>query len=82
MGDKRRRFDPEFRAGAVRIVAETGKPVAKDWRISAYTLCNWVKAERNKSGTRAGPSMTLSATSWRGCGHSGRNGEKALGQVA
>ncbi|WP_083822118.1 transposase [Saccharopolyspora spinosa] len=29
MGDKRRRFDPDFRAGAVRIVAETGKPVAQ-----------------------------------------------------
>ncbi|WP_194244099.1 transposase [Nonomuraea phyllanthi] len=25
----RRRFDPEFRAGALRIVKETGKPVAQ-----------------------------------------------------
>jgi transposase-like protein len=27
VGEQRRRFDPEFRAGAVRIVKETGKPV-------------------------------------------------------
>lgn len=29
----RRRFDPEFRAGAVRIVKETGKPVAHVARL-------------------------------------------------
>ena len=43
---ERRRFEPEFRAGAVRIVQETGKPVAqvaRDLGISAYTLHNWVK---------------------------------------
>ncbi len=27
MPEKRRSFDQEFRAGAVRIVAETGKPI-------------------------------------------------------
>ncbi|MGW6499601.1 transposase [Nonomuraea angiospora] len=45
----RRRFDPEFRAGAVRIVKETGKPVAqvaRDLRISPYTLHNWVHMDR------------------------------------
>jgi hypothetical protein len=29
MADKRRKFDAEFREGAVRIVAETGKPLAQ-----------------------------------------------------
>jgi transposase len=37
----RRQFDPEFRAGAVRIVVETGKSVAqvaRDLGINHYTL--------------------------------------------
>ena len=53
MGNIRRRFDPEFRAGAVRIVAETGKPVAqvaRDLGISAHTLHNWVHADRQNGG--------------------------------
>ena len=29
MPEKRRRFDREFRAGAVRIVRETNKPIAQ-----------------------------------------------------
>ncbi|WP_329431048.1 transposase (plasmid) [Streptosporangium sp. NBC_01495] len=41
--ETRRRFDPEFQAGAVRIVRETGKPiaqVAKGLGINAGTLAN------------------------------------------
>lgn len=48
-GVTRRRFDPEFRAGAVRIVKETGKPVAqvaRDLGISPYALPNWVQMDR------------------------------------
>ncbi|QGK70227.1 transposase [Allosaccharopolyspora coralli] len=57
MGNKRRRFDPEFRAGAVRIVAETGKPVAQVARelgVSSYTLHNWVKADRGRAEREQG----------------------------
>ena len=52
MGNTRRQFDPEFRAGAVRIVTETDKSVAqvaRDLGISPYTLHNWVQAERSRT---------------------------------
>jgi transposase len=52
VGNTRRQFDPEFRAGAVRIVTETGKPVAqvaRDLGISPYTLHNWVQADRRQT---------------------------------
>ena len=29
MSEIRRRYDPEFKSGAVRIVLETGKPIAR-----------------------------------------------------
>lgn len=57
MGVKRRRFDPEFRAGAVRIVKETGKPVAqvaRDLGINEYTLHNWMKVDREQNGQGVG----------------------------
>ena len=56
MPETRRRFDPEFRAGAVRIVIETGKPiavVARDLGIHAGTLGNWVAAVRKDDGEGA-----------------------------
>lgn len=54
MGDKRRRFDPDFRAGAVRIVAETGKPVAQVGRDLGLSeaLC-WVSLTCDMGVVRA-----------------------------
>jgi transposase len=45
----RRRFDPDFRAGAVRIVKETGRPiaqVARELGVNSGTLANWVTMDR------------------------------------
>lgn len=53
MAEKRRRFDAEFREGAVRIVRETGKPVAqvaRDLGINDGTLGNWVNQDRQARG--------------------------------
>ena len=49
MPEKRNKYDEEFRAGAVRIVAETGKSVAavaRDLGINEGTLGNWVAKDR------------------------------------
>jgi transposase len=56
MAETRRRFDREFRAGAVRIVRETGKPiaqVARDLGINDGTLANWVAQDRRARGEAA-----------------------------
>ena len=55
MPEKRRKFDPEFKEGAVRIVRETGKPIAQiagDLGIHPGTLTNWVAKDRaEREGT-------------------------------
>ena len=38
----RRKFDAEFRAGAVRIVTETGKPIAQVARVWGLRTALWV----------------------------------------
>lgn len=68
MGTERRSFDREFRAGAVRIVEETGKPVAhvaRDLGINQYTLHNWVKNAR-LAGSGGNGGTKLSTTSGSG----------------
>ena len=57
MAETRRRFDREFREGAVRIVRETGKPtaqVARDLGINEGTLGNWVNQDKRARGEAAG----------------------------
>src|SRR2546423_13814426 len=51
MTETRRKFDQDFRDGAVRLVRETGKPIARvawDLGIHDGTLGNWVNAERRR----------------------------------
>ena len=54
MSGKYRKFDEDFKVGAVRLVMETGKPiaqVARDLGVSEGTLGNWcAKARRAREG--------------------------------
>jgi transposase len=57
MPEKRRRFDREFREGAVRIVRETNKPIAQvaaDLGINPGSLGNWVKQDKINRGETEG----------------------------
>jgi transposase len=51
MAEARRKFDEDFKEGAVRLVRETGKPiaqVARELGINDGTLGNWVNADRRR----------------------------------
>jgi transposase len=57
MSESRRKFDQDFREGAVRLVRETGKPiavVARELGIHDGTLGNWVNVDRRRSGAGNG----------------------------
>jgi transposase-like protein len=52
MSEQRRKFSPQFKAEAVQLVIETGKPiaeVARDLGIHDGTLGNWVNAWRREN---------------------------------
>ena len=52
LSEIRRKYDPEFKAGAVRIVREARRPVAEIARelgIGAGTLGNWVHKDRGEA---------------------------------
>lgn len=55
MPEQRKKYDREFREGAVRIVQETKKPiaqVARDLGVNEGTLGNWVnQARAEREGT-------------------------------
>jgi transposase len=57
MPEKRNKYDREFREGAVRIVKETGRPiaqVARELGVNEATLGNWVARDREKRQTTDG----------------------------
>ncbi len=58
MPETRRRYDRDFREGAVGIVRETGKPiaqVARDLGINPGTLANWVAKDKLARGEKLDP---------------------------
>jgi transposase len=51
VSETRRKFDQDFKEGAVRLVRETGKPiaqVARELGIHDGTLGNWVNVDRRR----------------------------------
>jgi transposase len=57
MAETRRKFDRDFKEGAVRLVRETGRPVAqvaRDLGINEGTLGNWVNVDRRRRGEADG----------------------------
>jgi hypothetical protein len=71
MPEHRRQFSPQFKAEAVQMVIETGKPitqVARDLGIHDGTLGNWVNAWRREHPELYQPCLAVtgeSASPWR-----------------
>ena len=62
MSDKRRKFTPEFRAEAVKLVTDTGRPVAQvaaEIGVGAQLLGRWVKLSQ-PAGSEADQALDIS----------------------
>ena len=58
MGSQRRVYTPEFKDEAVKLVINTGRPiatVARELGVAEQTLGNWVKAFRGRQEAGDGP---------------------------
>ena len=58
MGSTRRKFSPEFKAEAVELLINSGKPIAgiaRDLGISDGTLGNWVKTAKKRGDFKERP---------------------------
>jgi transposase len=61
MGSTRRKFTPEFKAEAVELLINSGKPIAeisRDLGISDGTLGSWVKAAKKRGDVKEKPLET------------------------
>ena len=61
MSQTRRKFDQDFKEGAVRLVGETGKPIAQIARelgVHDGTLGNWVNADRRRRERGGGGALS------------------------
>ncbi len=73
MSGKRRKYTPEFREQAARLVIETGRPVARTWRPRSVSVNKcWVvgcafNAKRPRLAILARCSMLMNAQSWSVC---------------
>jgi transposase-like protein len=72
MSGKRRKYTPEFREQAARLVIETGRPVAHvaaEIGVGKQVLGRWVRLARaaDNAGILALCSMLMSAQSWNVC---------------
>jgi transposase-like protein len=71
MAETRRKFDEDFKQGAVRIVRETGKPIALVARELGINEGTWGIGVRRSAGGAAwtvARSLRMSGPSWSGCG--------------
>ena len=72
MSGKRRKYTPEFREQAARLVIETGRPVAHvaaEIGVGEQVLGRWVRLQRQAAaaGDTGAGLMLMSAQSWSVC---------------